>query len=354
MNHVDPRLQLIENWLRDELRWPLARLASASADASFRRYFRAFRPDGSSLVVMDAPPEKEAIAPYLKVTRLLSACGVHVPTIEAVSEVRGLILLEDLGSTPLLTQLNAGAGADADALYGPALAALADIQQYGLSGACELPPYDRAVLLREMALLPEWFNARHLQLPQSAATDVMLAQTFDLLVHETLAQPQVLVHRDYHSRNLMVTADRNPGIIDFQDALHGPITYDLVSLLKDCYINWPRTRVEQWVAGYRRELQRRGVGAGSSDRQFLRWFDMIGLQRHLKVLGIFARLWYRDGKIGYLADLPRTLEYVRDASARYPELAPFAQWVQQALVPALPVANTREAHVASGHRHATA
>jgi aminoglycoside/choline kinase family phosphotransferase len=356
MSHADLRLQLIENWLRNELHWPLARLTSASADASFRRYFRAFRPDASSLVVMDAPPDKEDIAPYLKVTRLLSACGVHVPTIEAVDETRGLILLEDLGSTPLLTQLNAGsgAGADPDLLYGPALAALADIQQHGLSGARELAPYDRAVLLREMALLPEWFNTRHLQLPHSAATDTMLAHTFELLVHEALVQPQVLVHRDYHSRNLMVTADRNPGIIDFQDALHGPIAYDLVSLLKDCYISWPRARVEQWVAGYRRELQRRGVDAGSSDAQFLRWFDMVGLQRHIKVLGIFARLWYRDGKSGYLADLPRTLEYVRDASTRYPELAPFAQWVQQALVPALPVANTRAAQVADGHRHATA
>ncbi len=344
MNHADLRLQLIENWLRDELRWPLARLASASADASFRRYFRAFRPDGTSLVVMDAPPDKEDIAPYLKVTRLLSACGVHVPTIEAVDEARGLILLEDLGSTQLLTQLKAGT--DADVLYGPALAALADIQQHGMGGARELASYDRTVLMREMALLPEWFNTRHLQLAPSAATDAMLASTFDLLVHESLAQPQVLVHRDYHSRNLMVTVDRNPGIIDFQDALHGPLTYDLVSLLKDCYISWPRARVEHWVAGYRSELRRRGVDAGSSDAQFLRWFDMIGLQRHIKVLGIFARLWYRDGKSGYLADLPRTLEYVRDAASRYAELAPFAQWVQAVLVPALPIANARAtAHV---------
>jgi N-acetylmuramate 1-kinase len=353
MTHADTRLQLIEGWLREELHWPLARLASASADASFRRYFRAFRPDGSSLVVMDAPPDKEDIAPYLKVTRLLSACGVHVPVIEAEDRARGLILLEDLGSTQLLTQLNAGT--DADALYGPALAALADIQQRGLSGACELALYDRAVLMREMSLLPEWFNTRHLQLPHSDATDAMLARMFDLLVHEALAQPQVLVHRDYHSRNLMVTAYRNPGIIDFQDALHGPIAYDLVSLLKDCYISWPRARVERWVAGYRSELQRRGVAAGNSDAQFLRWFDMIGLQRHIKVLGIFARLWYRDDKSGYLADLPRTLEYVRDAAARYAELAPFAQWVQQVLVPALPVANAREAaRVAVAGRHATA
>jgi aminoglycoside/choline kinase family phosphotransferase len=346
MTHGDPRLQLIEAWLRDELHWPLARLASASADASFRRYFRAFRPDGSSLVVMDAPPGKEDIGPYLKVTRLLTACGVHVPEIEAVDEERGLILLEDLGSTQLLAQLNAGD--DADALYGPVLSTLADIQQHGLHGARELAPYDRAVLEREMALMPEWFNVRHLQLPRSAATDNLLACTFDFLVHEALAQPQVLVHRDYHSRNLMLTTTRNPGIIDFQDALNGPIAYDLVSLLKDCYISWPRARVERWVALHRSELQRRGVAAGSSDAQFLRWFDMIGLQRHIKVLGIFARLWYRDGKRGYLADLPRTLEYVRDASARYSELAPFAQWVQQTLVPALPIANAREASPAAG------
>jgi aminoglycoside/choline kinase family phosphotransferase len=340
MTPADSRLQLLEDWLRHELRWPLARLASASADASFRRYFRAFRADGSSLVVMDAPPDKEDTGPYLAVTRLLAACGVHVPEVHAADQARGLILLEDLGSTPYLAQLHAGS--DAEALYGPALAALADIQQHGQTGARELPPYDRAVLEREMALMPEWFCARHLRLPEDAATSRMLERTMELLVQEALAQPQVLVHRDYHSRNLMVTNARSPGIIDYQDALHGPVSYDLVSLLKDCYISWPRARVEQWVANYRRELLRRGLAAGSSAAQFLRWFDMMGLQRHIKVLGIFSRLWYRDGKSGYLADLPRTLEYVRDAATRYAELAPFATWVEQVLVPALPAANARE------------
>jgi N-acetylmuramate 1-kinase len=340
MGLADPRIELIEHWLRDELHWPLVRLASASADASFRRYFRVWRGDGTTRVVMDAPPGKEDIAPYLKVSTLLAACGVHVPEIEAADLPRGLILLEDLGSTHMLAQLeNAG---DAEGLYAAALAALADIQQLGQVGARELAPYDRAVLEREMALMPAWFCMRHLQLPHTPDTDDLLTQTVDFLVREILSQPTVLVHRDYHSRNLMITANQSPGIIDFQDALAGPIAYDLVSLLKDCYIAWPRARVEAWVNDYRGTLQQRGLALGIGEGQFLRWFDLVGLQRHLKVLGIFARLWYRDGKSGYLADLPRTLDYVRDTAARYPELANFAEWVEQQLVTRLPGANARE------------
>jgi aminoglycoside/choline kinase family phosphotransferase len=339
MTDADPRLSLLETWLREELRWPLARLAPASADASFRRYFRVWNTAGETRVVMDAPPDKEDLAPYLKVTSLLGDCGVHVPMIEAVDQARGLILLEDLGSTHFLSRLNGGT--DADELYGPALTALADIQQRGRSGARQLPAYDRAVLEREMALMPEWFCARHLELPRTAATEALLAETFELLVREALAQPRVLVHRDYHSRNLMVTTTRNPGIIDFQDALDGPVSYDLVSLLKDCYISWPRARVERWVSDYRRQLQARGLAVGRDDAEFLRWFDLMGLQRHIKVLGIFARLWYRDGKNGYLADLPRTLDYVCDAAARFPELQKFAAWTGQELAPALSLANAR-------------
>jgi len=192
-----------------------------------------------------------------------------------------------------------------------------------------------------MQLLPDWYCARHLALTASEEDSAVLQQCFGLLVREALAQPVVLVHRDYHSRNLMVTATQSPGVIDFQDAAAGPIGYDLVSLLKDCYIAWPRARVAAWVEDYRLRLRAAGVASGADSTQFLRWFDMIGLQRHLKVLGIFARLYYRDGKHGYLADLPRVLDYVLDTAARYPELREFDDWARRRLQPGLASANAR-------------
>jgi aminoglycoside/choline kinase family phosphotransferase len=195
--------------------------------------------------------------------------------------------------------------------------------------------------MREMALLPEWFIAKHLALELSAEENAVLEAAFELLVREALAQPVVFVHRDYHSRNLMLTRANNPGVIDFQDALAGPVGYDLVSLLKDCYISWPRDRVVSWLNGYRELLLKQGGPGGSSEREFLRWFDLIGVQRHLKVLGIFARLWYRDGKSGYLGDLPLTLDYVRTTCALYPELAGLSGIVERHFVPGLPLANAR-------------
>lgn len=331
---------LIEDWLRRTLRWPLQRLAVASADASFRRYLRAWRADGSTAIVMDAPPGREDVAPYLRVSGLLAAAGVHVPAIAAADPAQGLILMEDLGDTHMLAGLRAGA--DAGQLYGDALAALAGLQDRGRERAVELPPYDAPVLLREMQLLPEWFCTRHLRLAPSPALHGLLADTMRLLCDSALAQPRVLVHRDYHSRNLMLTARDSPGVIDFQDALHGPVTYDPVSLLKDCYVEWPREQVLDWLRAHRRELLRRGVAAGRDDAEFTRWFDLMGLQRHLKVLGIFARLWYRDGKRGYLADLPLTLKYAIEAAALFPELAAFHAWLEREARPALLAANVRE------------
>jgi aminoglycoside/choline kinase family phosphotransferase len=339
MSGSDARLEQLQHWLRSEQRWPLARLAPASADASFRRYFRAWSTDEATRIVMDAPPDKEDVAPYLAVTALLERCGVHVPRIDASDVRQGFVLLEDLGSVSYLSRLQAGA--DADALYGDALAALLHIQLRGRELARALPPYDRATLAREMALMLEWFCARHLALELTQREHALIEASFEFLIVEALAQPIVLVHRDYHSRNLMVLEHDNPGIIDFQDALAGPCGYDLVSLLKDCYIAWPRSRVEGWVSGYRQRLIAGGGDGGRDAATFLRWFDLIGLQRHIKVLGIFARLWYRDGKRGYLGDLPRTLEYVRDAARRFGELHEFAQWVERRLVPALPQANAR-------------
>jgi len=346
MSNSDRRLEELQHWLRDELRWPLARLAPASADASFRRYFRAWDRSGASRIVMDAPPDKEDVAPYLQVSALLARCGVHVPRVEASDAGRGFVLLEDLGSTSYLMRLQAGG--DADALYGDALEALLRIQINGREAAQELPGYDRAVLGREMALMPEWFCERHLALRLGEREQSLIEATFEHLILESLAQPIVFVHRDYHSRNLMVVARDNPGIIDFQDALAGPCGYDLVSLLKDCYIDWPRARIEGWVQAYRARLIAAGGDGGRDAAHYLRWFDLVGLQRHIKVLGIFARLWYRDGKSGYLRDLPRTLNYVCDTARRYPELAQFAHWVEAQLVPALAAANAREAVAATG------
>jgi len=339
MSSSDSRLDQLQSWLREDLRWPLVRVAPASADASFRRYFRIWRPDGATRIVMDAPPDKEDVAPYLKVSQLLARCAVHVPQVEASDTRRGFVLLEDLGSSSYLSQLQ-GEG-DVEALYQDALAALLRIQIAGRELHRQLPPYDHEVLAREMELMPQWFCERHLQLALEHKDRALIAATCEFLIAEALAQPIVFVHRDFHSRNLMVLATGNPGIIDFQDALAGPCGYDLVSLLKDCYIDWPRARVEAWVRGYRARLIAAGGDGGRDESLFLRWFDLIGLQRHIKVLGIFARLWYRDGKRGYLDDLPRTLDYVRDTAHRYPELQQFSQWVESRLAPALAPANAR-------------
>lgn len=347
----DERLEQIGIWLRGELGFGLVRLEPASSDASFRRYFRAWRADGATRVVMDAPPGKEDVGPFLKVAALLAGCGVHVPEVEAADVGRGFVLLEDLGSVLYLGRLRAGD--DPEPLYADALAALRQMQLAG-GAAAQLAPYDRVALEREMALMPEWFCERHLQLHLQPEDRAVLEASFELLTHEALAQPRVFVHRDYHSRNLLLLGERNPGIVDFQDALAGPVTYDLVSLLKDCYIDWPRERVERWVGDYRARLAAAGGPAAQSAAQFLRWFDLIGLQRHIKVLGIFARLWWRDGKSGYLTDLPRTLRYVVDAAGRYPELHAFALWLQRRVLPAFEAGNARAARAAAHAREAAA
>src|SRR5665213_1861231 len=340
MIHADERLTLVTDWVTRELRLSPKLIEPASSDASFRRYFRVFS-DAGTHIVMDAPPGREDVRPYLNITVMLETAGVHVPRVYEWDAERGLLLLEDLGTRQYLPALERGG--DVDQLYADALQALADIQVRGRESAFQLPAYDRAVLVREMALMPEWFCARHLQMELTRAQGEMLTAAFEFLVAEALAQPQVFVHRDYHSRNLMVTSARNPGIIDFQDALRGPVGYDLVSLLKDCYISWPRPRVEGWVRDYRLMMHKQAShSAGINDAQMLRWFDVIGIQRHLKVLGIFARLWYRDGKSGYLKDLPLTLRYVVDACASFPQLQPLREFLQQFVVPALPLANARE------------
>lgn len=338
MSHADARLALVLDWLARDVGLDVERIEPASADASFRRYFRVFHRRGT-LIVMDAPPDHEDVRPYVKVSGMLESLGIHVPRIHESDSTRGLLLLEDLGATPYLTRLNGGG--DPDTLYGDALDALADIQARGGEAARALAPYDREILLREMALMPEWFCGRHLRMELTHDEREVISGSFEWLTREALAQPQVFVHRDYHSRNLMVVEPRNPGVLDFQDALRGPIGYDLVSLLEDCYIAWPRERVTGWVSAYRARLRARGAESGRTDEELLRWFDLTGVQRHLKVLGIFARLWYRDGKSGYLNDLPLTLRYVLDTCVRYPELADLGRFLESRAAPELPRANAR-------------
>ena len=334
----DARLELLQGWLSSELHIRPQHIEPASSDASFRRYFRAFCAAGT-YVVMDAPPAREDVRPYLRVSGMLEPLGIHVPHVYEADVERGLLLLEDLGRTPYLARL-AEPGAE-EGLYADALEALVTLQLEGGEAAAQLAPYDRTALKREMDLMPEWFLVRHLGLDPTAAERQMLEASFDWLIGEALGQPQVFVHRDYHSRNLMVTAEGNPGVLDFQDALRGPVGYDLVSLLKDCYIAWPRERVLGWVDGYRARLAARGGPAGEDAQEFRRWFDLIGVQRHLKVLGIFARLWHRDGKSGYLADLPLTLRYVCEACGWYAQLRPLGELLAGRVAAELPRANAR-------------
>lgn len=333
---MDKRLALLSDWLKDDLLFPAERIAPASVDASFRRYFRIWR-GAQTFIVMDAPPEKEDTGPFTRIARMLADVGVHVPRILDADTDRGFLLLTDLGTRLYLDDLaaNATGGGEVDRLYGDATRALCAIQARGLGHATQLPPYDRAALTREMDLFPEWFCLRHLQLELSDADRDMIATTFDALCRSALEQPQVFVHRDYHSRNLMVCNGSNPGILDFQDAVRGAITYDLVSLFKDCYIRWPAERVRDWVIGFRAQAQRAGVETGADDEEFLRWFHLMGAQRHIKVLGIFARLFHRDGKPRYLHDLPLTLDYVREICPNHPELRPLGEFLEKRVVPIL-------------------
>lgn len=312
------RLEQITAWLKTQPGFAAVDIRPASADASFRRYFRA-RTGDASYIVMDAPPDKEDMGPFLKVDAMLLEIGLNVPRVLRADIERGFYLLTDLGDTHYLQALNADT---VQRLYGDALGALLALQAQGPQGG-ELPPYDRPMLLREMELFRDWLVGRHLGMTLSAEQTAMLDRCFDRLAQSALEQPQVCVHRDYHSRNLMVLPRHNPGILDFQDAVIGPVTYDLVSLLRDCYIAWPRAQVEDWALGYYELALQSGVlrPDQADEKRFLKWFDWMGVQRHLKAAGIFARLYRRDGKPGYLGDIPRTLGYVVDVAARYPELA---------------------------------
>jgi len=335
---ADQRLQNLEHWLAGLPGAPVLRVTPASVDASFRRYFRVHR-DGGTQIAMDAPPERESLDSWLRVARLLATTGVNVPQVLAVDETQGFVLTGDLGSLQYLEAFTKCA--DPEPLYADAIDALLRLQAKGTAPARGLPRYDQVLLRREMELFPEWFIGRHLGIKPDEDDRRAIDTAFDWLCEEALSQPVVLVHRDYHSRNLMVCPGRNPGILDFQDAVLGPISYDLVSLLKDCYIVWPRARLLGWLDRYRLGAARLGLDAGRDREEFLRWFDRVGLQRHIKVLGIFTRLWYRDGKPGFLADLPRVLDYTLDVTGAEPSLAEFDDFLRRRVVPAFAMAARR-------------
>ena len=318
----DQRLTNLKQWLSSLPGAPVVAdsVRPASSDASFRRYFRIDTTDGSTAIVMDAPPPQEDVRPFIQVAELFGATGVSVPTVLAQDIEQGFLLLSDLGSTTYLHQL---APDTAHALYLDAIDALILLQVQSQPGV--LPEYDRALLHRELMLFPDWYISKHLGVTLTTAQQTELQGVFDALLANNLAQPQVYVHRDYHSRNLMVMAKGNPGILDFQDAVYGPITYDLVSLLRDAYIEWDEEIVLDWAIRYWERARRAGLPVNPDIDAFYRDFEFMGLQRHLKVLGIFARLYHRDGKDAYLKDLPLVMQYTRKAAGRYKILSPLIQ-----------------------------
>lgn len=316
------RLLELETWLRAVLPGEIYEVTPASSDASFRRYYRV-RAAHRSWIVMDAPPAHEDCAPFIRIAQIFSSAGVHVPEIFAQNLEQGFLLLSDLGDQTYLQALNAES---ADALYRAANQTLIQIQT--ASQVDRLPPYDSALLLREMRLFPDWYVTRHLHLTLSPAQAKVIDAALELIVDQVLAQPKVYVHRDYHTRNLMVS-EPNPGVLDFQDAVYGPITYDLVSLYKDAYIAWDEDRILDWTARYWEAAKRAALPVGEDFGAFYRDFEWMGVQRHLKVLGIFARLCYRDGKQHYLQDMPRVLQYLRAACERYRALGPLLQVIDE-------------------------
>jgi aminoglycoside/choline kinase family phosphotransferase len=321
--HADDRRSRLERWLYEVLRGARFALTPASEDASFRRYFRATLDDGRSFVIMDAPPEKEDCRPFVHVARLLHDAGVHAPEVHAADLAAGFLLLSDLGTRTYLAELDSG---NADRLLRDATDALVRWQL--ATRANELPPYDEALLRRELNLFPEWYVGRHRGITLSSAQALALEGICATLVKSALAQPAVYVHRDYMPRNLMVT-EPNPGVLDFQDAVIGPISYDMVCLVRDAFISWDEERVLDWSVRYWEQARAARLPVPAEFAEFWRAFEWMGLQRHLKVLGIFARINYRDGKPQYLADTPRFLRYAREVARRYRELAPLVRLLDE-------------------------
>lgn len=325
MSEKDGCPEKILQWLQVDLGLHLESLEATAGDASFRRYFRAVV-DEVSYIVMDASLDLENVAQFVMVARLFEGVGIHVPAVHEEDVTRGFLLLGDLGHRCYLDHLNESS---ASLLYGDALNALVRLQSGIEVEGCTLPFYQREKMRAEMDLFQDWFLRRLLGLELAPSFKGMFDAVQDLLIESAMAQPMVCVHRDYHSRNLMVVEEGNPGVLDFQDAVIGPVTYDLVSLLRDCYIAWPDDRVESWVADYHALLKEQRLVDNIGLEQFMRWFDWMGLQRHMKAVGIFSRLKLRDDRPAYLGDIPRALNYVTSICGRYPALAEFHVFLQE-------------------------
>ncbi len=316
IKQLDRSLQL-GAWLESHFQIGSFSIAPASADASFRRYFRLSFTDGRpSVIVMDAPPPQEDCRPFVRIAGLLTAAGLNAPRVIAQDVDQGFLLLSDLGNTTYLAAINEH---NANALFGDALDSL--VQWQLASKPAVLPSYDHTLLRRELALFPDWYISRHLGVKLSETQRQVLYNAFDLIVRSNLAQPQVYVHRDFMPRNLMLS-EPNPGILDFQDAVYGPISYDVASLFKDAFLSWPEERVLDWTVRYWQKAKKAGLPVRADFGEFYSECEWMGLQRHLKVMGIFARLNYRDGKPDYLSDTPRFSQYVRSVAYRYAKLKP--------------------------------
>ena len=323
------RYNSLQNWLTEILGTSAFNLKPAPGDASFRTYHRLFLKN-KTFIVMDAPPEQENCKVFIKITKKLRACDVNVPIIHNVNIEQGFLLLSDLGNDLYLNKLNKSSIYE---LYSDALSTLVSIQVLVNVGGVD--EYDKSLLISEMNLFREWLIEKHLSIKLSDSQVKILTTLFDLLVNNALQQPKVFVHRDFHSRNLMVTKENNPGVIDYQDAVYGPISYDLVSILKDCYIKWPKEDIDKWIDFYLNKLYEEKAQYRINRDEFVRWFDLMGVQRHLKASGIFARLSHRDGKHNFLEDIPRTLSYILDLKETYEELQPICIILEELVLPRL-------------------
>jgi len=329
---TDTRLAALTAWIGDIDAVAGSQPAPASDDASFRRYFR-LHSGGNSFIAMDAPPEQESCLAFVRIAGYFEAMQLNAPRIIEANLDEGFLLLSDLGSCQYLDMLKRDELA-APKLYGDALQALLEMQERGVAYQSLLPSYDDELLSFELSLFRDWLCGTHLAIDFDDEMERAWRDCCDVVVANALDQPQVFVHRDYHSRNLMVTEAHNPGILDFQDAVEGPLTYDLVSLLKDCYVRWPAEQVWQWALDFFNGLDAK-TREDTDEEQFRRYFELMGVQRHLKAAGIFARLNHRDGKSGYLASIPRTLSYIVELGPRYPELAFLAGLIESRVLPGL-------------------
>ncbi|MGB1111109.1 MAG: aminoglycoside phosphotransferase family protein [Gammaproteobacteria bacterium] len=343
----DDRMLALENWSESALGHKPDELTAVAGDASFRRYFRA-RLGHQSWILMDAPPPREDSGRFVRLAAAFAAIGIHVPLIHTADNEQGFVLLEDLGDELLLGKLTAD---NVDPLYDAAMHELHIMQSWGGALRDQVPPYDQELLERELGIFREWLLEKRLGLSVDGTALNDLERVFGLLVDNALEQPRVLVHRDFHSRNLLVLPAIRPeglpedtelGVIDFQDAVYGPITYDLASLLRDCYVEWPPEQVDAWAQGYYQRLLESELldEQAISAERFMRWFDLMGMQRHLKAAGIFCRLHLRDGRDAYLADIPRTLGYVVQVAARHDDLAEFGHWIEAEILPSFTPSNT--------------